>query len=63
LIRLLTPLGRQVVEESEKGQSFEMWTESMYEELDLPKWDDTAWAAWEDLLSRPYFSRLWVVSC
>jgi hypothetical protein len=34
---------------------------SQFPELGLPPVDDKAWVAWQEVLARAYFSRLWVV--
>ena len=44
----------------------QMFTEMSYtnealEKLGLPKFDDPAWGTLEKILSRPYFSRIWVL--
>lgn len=33
-----------------------------FEKLGLPPYDDEAWVRWSEMLARPYFTRLWVVS-
>lgn len=33
-----------------------------FEDIGLPAWDDTVWVHWQEMLARPYFRRVWVVS-